>query len=77
MDITEGKFTDADKTKVVEFLNMVALNAEFKFNTKQIIEYFKLLNFMQTTILKKISDNTFEIIAVHKPEETKAKGKAK
>lgn len=64
-----NKFTEDDKNKVVEFLNFIAKNAKFgDVDTKFCIEYFKLLNFMQTSILKKIDANILEIKAVtHNP----------
>lgn len=66
------KFTDKDKAQVVEFLNFIATEARFKPNsdgvdTAFIIKYFKLLSFMQQTILPKIDANILEIIKVHKP----------
>ena len=59
------KFTEDDKKKLVEFLNFVAKNASFTVNTQQIIEYFKLLNFMQQNLLAKVDKNILEVIAVH------------
>lgn len=63
-----NKFTDADKQKVIEFLNFVAKKAEFTCNTSEIIEYFKLLNYMQVQILKKIEDNILEIKEIKTPK---------
>lgn len=57
----EMKLTDEDKEKVIEFLNMVAKHAEFKLNTNELIKYFKLLSFMQQTLLPKIDANVLEI----------------
>jgi hypothetical protein len=57
----EMKFTEEDKKKVINFLNMVAKSAKFEFDTQQVIEYFKLLSHMQQTILPKIEDNILEI----------------
>jgi len=65
--MTEGKFNKDDKDKLVEFLNQVALNAEFKFKTVELIKYYKLLAHMQTVILPKIDGNILEVIAVHEP----------
>lgn len=69
-----NKFTEEDKKKIIEFMNFVAKKAEFTCNTGEIIEYFKLLNYMQTTILKKIDANIFEIVGINQnppiiPEE--------
>lgn len=58
--MTHG-FKEEDKEKVVSFLNMVAKHAEFKMSTGQIIEYFKLLSFMQQTLLPKIDDHILEV----------------
>lgn len=66
----ENKFTEEDKKKFVEFLNFIAQNARFPdkenggVDTKFCIEYFKLLNYMQISILKKIDANIFEIKSV-------------
>lgn len=57
----DNKFTEEDKEKVVQFLNLVAKNANFNVNTSQIIEYFKLLSFMQQTLIPKIDDNILEL----------------
>jgi hypothetical protein len=56
-----NKFTKEDKQKVIEFLNFIASTAEFKMNTNQVIAYFKLLNFMQQSLLPKIEANIFEL----------------
>ena len=54
-------FTDEDKKKVIDFINMVAKNATFNMDTSEIIEYFKLLSFMQKNLLPKIDNNILEI----------------
>lgn len=54
-------FTEEDKQKVVQFLNMVAANAEFKLSTSEVIAYFKLLSFMQQSLLPKIDANILEV----------------
>lgn len=56
-----NKFTKEDKQKVIDFLNFIASTAEFKMNTNQVIAYFKLLNFMQQSLLPKIEANIFEL----------------
>ena len=56
-----NKFTKEDKQKVIDFLNFIASTAEFKMNTNQVISYFKLLNFMQQSLLPKIEANIFEL----------------
>lgn len=57
----DNKFNEEDKEKVVQFLNIIAKNANFNLNTAQIIEYFKLLSFMQQTLIPKIDDNIMEL----------------
>jgi len=71
------KFSEKDREDFVKFLNVVAENAQFSFNTKQVIEYFKLLSTMQQSILPKIDANIMEIkkVVEAKPEEKPAKGK--
>lgn len=67
-------FNEEDKQKFVEFLNMVAKHAEFKVNTAELIQYFKLLSCMQKTILPKIDANILEIKRViNTKEESKDK----
>ena len=61
--------TEEDKNKLVEFLNMVAENAKFEFDTKEIIRYYGLLSFMQQVMLKKIDANIFEVKEIVEPEE--------
>jgi replicative superfamily II helicase len=74
-DFMENSFKEEDKEKFIEFLNMVALKAEFKeMTTQEIIKYFKLLSHMQKQILPKINSHILEIVAVH--EENSEEGKA-
>lgn len=72
--MTEMKFTEDDKKKVIEFLNMVAKHATFELNTPDLINYFKLLSFMQQTVLPKIDANTLEIKKVVEAKEPSKKG---
>jgi hypothetical protein len=67
--MTQMKFSEEDKQKVIEFLNITAKNAEFKFNTTEIIQYFKLLSFMQQQLLPKIEANILEIKRVILPPD--------
>lgn len=60
-NMSELNFTEDDKKKTVEFLNMLSEHAEFKFNTNEVISYFKLLAHMQQKILPKIEANILEI----------------
>jgi hypothetical protein len=64
-----NKFSEEDKKKVVEFLNLIAEKAEFKLNTQDVIKYFKLLAFMQQELLPKINANILEIKAIHESKE--------
>lgn len=57
----EMHFTEEDKQKFVEFLNMIAKNARFDLSTAELIQYFKLLSHMQQKIIPKIDANIFEI----------------
>ena len=71
-------FTEDDKKQVVDFLNFIATRAVFpKWRTADSIMHFKLLAFMQQTLLPKIDANILEVIALRqidesKKEETKA-----
>jgi len=65
------KFTEEDKEKVVEFLNLVAKHAKFKLETSELIKYFKALAHMQQTILPKINANILEVVKVVESEEGK------
>lgn len=60
-----NKFKDEDKKKVIDFLNLVATKAQFTMSTAEIIQYFKLLSYMQQELLPKIDANVLEVKAVH------------
>lgn len=62
-------FTEEDKQKVVEFLNIVAKHARFNFDTQEVIQYFKLLSNMQQKILPKIEANILEVRRVIESKE--------
>ena len=62
-------FTEDDKKKVIRFLNLNADSAKLTLDTKELIEYFKLLNFMQTVLLPKIDANIMEINKVIENKE--------
>lgn len=72
-------FTEEDKQKFVDFLNMVSKHAKFKLDTEQVIMYFKLIAHMQQKIIPKIESNIFEVKRVVEApqvtQEPKAKGK--
>lgn len=69
-------FSEDDKTKTIEFLNYVAKFAKFEMNTEQLINYYKLLHHMQTSVLPKINDHILEVkrvIEAPKSQETSEK----
>lgn len=72
----ELSFTEEDKQKLIDFLNMTAKHAKFELNTQEVIEYFKLLSHMQQKILKKVDANILEVKRVieTKKEEAKQEG---
>ena len=67
-------FTEEDKDKLVEFLNVVAKKAEFKMNTQDVIQYFKLLSFMQQTLLPKVDSHILEVKQVVEAPESEDSG---
>jgi len=81
--MSDMRFNEEDKQKLVEFLNLVAKHARFNLDTSELIQYFKNLSYMQQRILPKIEANIFEIRRVVETaeqveptkEETKSKGK--
>lgn len=68
--MSELNFTEDDKLKVVEFLNMVAKHAKFEMNTTEVIQYFKLISFMQQRLLPKLEANILEVKRVINTEES-------
>jgi hypothetical protein len=68
-------FNEDDKQKLIDFLNAVAEKAEFKFNTKEALDYCKLLAHMQKSILPKIEANILEVKRVVEPEPEPEKPK--
>ena len=54
-------FTEEDKQKVIDMLNMVAKCAEFTFKTEDVINYYRLLAHIQTKVLPKIDANILEV----------------
>lgn len=60
-----GSFTEEDKQKFIDFLNIIAKNATFNgLKTEDIIKHFQLLAYMQQSILPKITANILEISKV-------------
>lgn len=71
--MNEMNFTEEDKQKFVEYLNLVAKHAEFTVKTDELIKYYKLLAHMQQSILPKIDANILEVkrIVESKSDESK------
>lgn len=66
----KNKFTEDDKKKTIEFLNFVANKAILKeVSVQESIEWFKLLSFMQQTLLPKLDANILEVLRVVEPKE--------
>ena len=63
----ENSFKDEDNENVIKFLNIVALKAEFQLKTPDIIEFFKLLKYMQTELLPKIDSHILEVKRIVDP----------
>lgn len=58
-------FSEKDSEKVVEFLNFIATNAKFDgMDVKKVIQFTKMLNWMQTDLLPRIEAHRFEILSV-------------
>lgn len=66
--MTELHFSEEDKLKVIEFLNMTAKHARLDLNTAEVIQYFKLLSHMQAKILPKIDANILEVKRLINPQ---------
>jgi hypothetical protein len=69
-------FTEDDKQKIVEYLNMVATHAEFKIKTDELVKYFKLLAHMQQSVLPKVNANILEVKRVVEAEAKEAEAPA-
>lgn len=69
LNMSDMRFSEEDKQKLVEFLNMVAKHAKFTFDTAEVIQYFKSLSYMQQKLLPKVEANIFEIKKVVEPSE--------
>lgn len=74
----ENKFTEEDKTKLVELLNFIAERATFPgWKTNDTVKHFKLLAHVQQVILPKIEANVMEIKRVIEDEKPKTKTRKK
>lgn len=65
----KDKFTEEDKSKVIQFLNIIATKAKFEVDTNELIKYYKLLSFMQQELLPKIEANILEIRSIKEDKE--------
>ena len=58
----EHKFTEEDLAKLVSFMNLVHTTAQFSMSSQGAIDYFKMLNVLQTSVIPKIKAHIFEPI---------------
>ena len=70
-------FTEADKQKFVEFLNIIAKCATFEMKTDEVITYFKLIAHMQQVMLPKLDANILEVVRIGKAQEVEKKSEPK
>lgn len=71
MEEFKMKFTKEDKEKFIEFLNFIAMKAEFNnWKTEDTMKHFKLLVHMQQVVLPKIDANILEVLNVVEPENS-------
>lgn len=69
----QDSFKEQDKEKVIEFLNFIYEKAEFNnWTTKDTVEHFKLLAYMQKELLPKIEKNICEVTKVVEPPKKEA-----
>lgn len=61
-------FTEEDKKKLIDFMNMTATHAKLNLDTQQLIVYFKLLSFMQQTLIPKVDAHILEVKRVIQPK---------
>lgn len=69
-----NKFTEDDKSKLVEALNFIANEAKFGDGPVRVDYSIKVRNhfaFLQT-LIKKIDDSILEVKGVHEPETTES-----
>ena len=68
-----NKFSEEDKKKLIEFLNIVADKASFSLNTAEIIKYYGLLSYMQKELIPKVDANILEVIQVIEADKKESK----
>ena len=62
METAQKHFSEKDAEKLVGLLNFIGTNAKFKeLDVKQVIEFYRILNWAQTELLPKVQANIFEI----------------
>lgn len=67
----KDNFTEEDKNKVVEFLNLIATKAKLNdMSIQDNIKFYGLLSYIQQELLPKIDANILEVVAVHEAEES-------
>ena len=64
-----NSFTEDDRKKVIEFLNIVATHARWDMDTQEVISFYKSLSYMQQVLLPKINASVLEVVEVTEPEE--------
>ncbi len=68
----KDKFTEEDKKRVVQFLNLIAEKARLDLNTQEVILYYGLLSYMQKDLIPKIDSNILEVVKVVEAEESQS-----
>jgi len=69
--MSKNSFTEEDKKKLINFLNVVAEHATLEVKTQQVIEYFKSLAHIQQVLLPKIDSHILEVKKIIEPEKPK------
>lgn len=71
----ENNFTEKDSDNLVKLLNLIASNARFDLDVKEIIQMYGLLAWSQQELKSKINGNILEIKNIVNPESPKPKKK--
>ena len=69
----DNNFSEDDKKKLIEFLNITAEKGSFNLSYSEVIKYYGLIAFMQKELIPKINANILEIVQVIEPEKKPAK----
>jgi hypothetical protein len=75
--MNEMSFTEEDKQKMIEFLNLLTNHAKFNVSTQELAQYFKALVHVQSKILPKIEANIFEVKRIIENKEAVSEEVAK